>query len=91
MERNQIDKMRAASHMLRYSAGEIVRGLLDEIEQLQTDVKRLNDAPSNIYTRIHAERDVIQRERDRLLVLATKHCPKNHHDWQEILRIAGDA
>ena len=26
----------------------------------------------------------------RLLVLATKHCPKGHHDWEEILRIAGE-
>ena len=26
----------------------------------------------------------------RLLTLATKHCPKDHHDWQEIQRIAGD-
>ena len=25
---------------------------------------------------------------DRLLVLATKHCPREHHDWQEILKIA---
>lgn len=25
---------------------------------------------------------------DRLLVLATKHCPKNHHDWHEIVAIS---
>ncbi len=24
-------------------------------------------------------------EYDRLLVLATKHCPKDHHDWPEII------
>ena len=33
----------------------------------------------------------VRAERDRLLVLATKHCPHSHNDWQEILRIAGDA
>lgn len=30
----------------------------------------------------------LQKQRERLLVLATKHCPKDHHDWQEILEIA---
>jgi len=25
---------------------------------------------------------------DRLLVLATKHCPQDHHDWDEILKLA---
>jgi predicted nucleic-acid-binding protein len=39
--------------------------------------------------RFHEEKTVV--ERDRLLVLATKHCDKHHHDWQELLRIAGDA
>ena len=29
----------------------------------------------------------LRQERDRFLVLATKHCPKDHHDWQEILKI----
>lgn len=33
----------------------------------------------------------LSEKADRLLVLATKHCPKEHHDWQEVLRIAGDA
>ena len=33
----------------------------------------------------------VAAERNRLLTLATKHCPRDHHDWQEILRIAGDA
>lgn len=39
---------------------------------------------------VKQERDRLRKERDRLLVLATKYCPKDHHDWQEILRIAGD-
>lgn len=33
--------------------------------------------------------------RDRLLVIASKHCPQEHHDWQELtsmhLRCSGDA
>jgi hypothetical protein len=37
--------------------------------------------------KFHEEKTV--PERDRLLVLATKWCDKTHHDWQEILRIAG--
>jgi len=52
----------------------------DEIENFHTFLGAL----SNLYTRMQAERD-------RLLVLATKHCPREHHDWQEILRIADDA
>jgi len=47
-------------------------------------------ALSNLYTSVHAERDVLREERERLLVLATKHCPRGHHDWQEILRIAAN-
>jgi hypothetical protein len=27
-------------------------------------------------------------ERDRLLVLATKHCPHNHQDWKEVLYLS---
>lgn len=34
--------------------------------------------------------DELLQERDRLLVLATKHCDKSHHDWDEILKIAND-
>jgi len=33
----------------------------------------------------------LMEEHKRLLVLATKHCPTNHHDWLEILEIAGDS
>lgn len=32
----------------------------------------------------------LRRERDRLLVLATKHCPIAHHDFDEIKVIAND-
>ena len=46
-------------------------------------------ALSNLYARMRAERDEIREERDRLLVLATYHCPREHHDWQELLQIAG--
>ena len=36
------------------------------------------------------ELEVVKAERDRLLTLATKYCPTDHHYWQEILRIACD-
>lgn len=39
---------------------------------------------------VKQEIDKLRQERDRLLVLATKWCDKTHHDWQEILRIAGE-
>lgn len=29
-----------------------------------------------------------QAELDRLLVLAIKHCPRDHHDWEELMRLA---
>ena len=32
--------------------------------------------------------EATKAERHRLLVLATKYCPTDHHDWQEILQIA---
>ena len=47
-------------------------------------------ALSNLYTRINAEYEILREERDRLLVLATKHCPRGHHDFSEILKIADD-
>ena len=28
-----------------------------------------------------------EKDRDRLLVLAMKHCPKQHHDWTELCEI----
>lgn len=31
---------------------------------------------------------MLLKERDRLWVLATKHCPKDHHDWKRIKRMA---
>ena len=43
------------------------------------------------HKKLHLQYNDMKMERDRLLVLATKHCPKNHHDWDEILKIAGDA
>jgi hypothetical protein len=30
----------------------------------------------------------LERERAQLLVLATKWCPKPHHDWEKILQLA---
>ena len=38
---------------------------------------------------IAAELAYRDQQRDRLLTLATKWCDKDHHDWQEILHIAG--
>lgn len=32
----------------------------------------------------------ITSDRDRLLTLATKHCPKDHHDWQTLLDLTGE-
>ena len=40
---------------------------------------------SKRYDQIIAE---LLAENERLLVLATKWCDKDHHDWQEILEIA---
>ena len=28
-----------------------------------------------------------QKEHERLMILAVKHCPKNHHDWEEVLEL----
>ena len=36
--------------------------------------------------RTHKE---LERKATRLLVIATKWCDKNHHDWKELLKIAG--
>ena len=48
-------------------------------------------ALSNLYTAIHAERDELVTERDRLLVIAAKHCPRDHADWLDIMRMMADA
>ena len=60
-------------------------------KQTQMDVLRAGEQcleRLRLYRRSHKK---LKLERDRLLVLATKHCPKNHHDWDEILKISGDA
>ncbi len=43
-------------------------------------------ANGNITIEVKMEGDVLKLIQ-RLLVLATKHCPSNHHDWEEIERI----
>ena len=43
------------------------------------------------HKKLHAKYEELRLERNRLLVLATKHCPKDHHDWQEILQFDSDA
>lgn len=48
-------------------------------------------------SRIQAGEDAIAclqkalEKRNRLLVLAIKHCPREHYDWQELLRMAKEA
>jgi hypothetical protein len=42
----------------------------------------------NSYMTLLVRYSRLKRQRDRLLVLATKHCPKTHHDWKEVLEIA---
>jgi hypothetical protein len=55
---------------------DMMKDLLAQIEKLgRVIASGINDADA---------------DKDRLLVLATKHCPRDHHDWQEIMRIAGD-
>jgi len=43
---------------------------------------------SQIATATTAKELRLEKDRRRLLVLATKHCPADHHDWPEILRLA---
>ena len=57
---------------------------------IRSDFHEFLGALSDLYLRLSRERDKLQQERDRLLVIATKHCDSNHHDWDEILRIAND-
>lgn len=40
------------------------------------------------YENASKEKEKIKRQRDRLLTLATKHCDRDHKDWQSILKIA---
>lgn len=43
---------------------------------------------SQITTATTAKELKLDKDNRRLLVLATKHCPQDHHDWPEILRLA---
>lgn len=40
-------------------------------------------ALSNMYTRSQSERNI-------LLQIAVKHCPKDHADWLDVMRIKAD-
>ena len=69
-----------------------------DLEAYLLEVKQAARRCENENTRLRQSRgDVLlnsaklKKERDRLLALATKHCNQTHRDWQEILRIAGDA
>ena len=37
---------------------------------------------------LNAKKEQLQKDNTRLLVLATKHCPIEHHDFDEIKKIA---
>lgn len=43
-----------------------------------------DDGPWCSFDDVERENERLQKERDRLLVLAIKFCPKDHHDWQEL-------
>jgi FtsZ-binding cell division protein ZapB len=62
----------------------------DTIERLEGGIANCSKFADELMT-ANKELSARVQERDRLLTLATKHCPREHHDWQEILRIAGDA
>lgn len=80
---------------LRYEGGALMDAAANEIEVLRKTLSAAREESEKYYQlwqsviRFHEEKTV--HERNRLLVLATKHCDKEHHDWLEILRIAGDA
>ena len=46
----------------------------DTLIPVQALIKRLQD-----------ENKALEKQRDRCLVIATKHCPKDTHDWYELL------
>ena len=56
----------------------------ERISSLEYDIS----AAVNALMVEHAECKKLRNTADRLLVLATKWCSKNHHDWAEILTIA---
>ena len=69
--------------MKRYTQGsigmrEVSFGEWVEYEEVADEIERLR-----------SENTQLQKERDRLLVLATKWCDKNHQDWTEILNLVG--
>lgn len=80
---------------LRHEGGALMDAAANEIEVLRKTVAAAREDTEKYYQlwqsviRYHENKTV--KERDRLLVLATKWCDKSHHDWEEIKRIADSA
>lgn len=55
------------------------------IKQLEKEVDKYYQLWQSVIA-YHQNKTV--QERDRLLVLATKYCPTDHPDWDEIMKIA---
>jgi nitrate reductase NapAB chaperone NapD len=68
---------------------DMVKDLLAQIGKVERVIaSSLTDDDADEYDGLYGHKKVDDKS-ERLLVLATKHCPKEHHDWQEILRIYG--
>jgi len=80
---------------LRYEGGALMDAAANEIEILRKTCAEARDDAEKYYqlwqSVITYHEDKTVKERDRLLSLATKYCPRDSYDWQEIMRIAGDA
>lgn len=58
-----------------------IHGLLEE----NVEADFLREVRAKVVS-LEAENNKLKKERDRCLVIATKWCDKNHHDWKEILK-----
>lgn len=77
---------------------EIIRALCDEntergvtIGYLLITKKDLRDERDQLKRELalaNAKLEAAENVADRLLVLATKHCDREHHDWEAILSLA---
>ncbi len=70
---------------------DMMKDLLAQIGKVERVIaSSLTEDDADCYEEFYGHEKVDDKA-DRLLVLASKHCPKDHHDWLEILQLSGAA
>ncbi len=59
-----------------------------DFDQIVVDTFKIIEGKNELIKELRKRNNGLEKSRGRLLTLATKHCPQEHHDWSELLDLA---